>query len=45
MQTCDVHRDFTINDNASLVPEPASFMLFGLGLALIPALRKRSTRN
>jgi hypothetical protein len=37
--------DFTINGNASLVPEPASFMLFGLGLALIPALRKRSTRN
>jgi hypothetical protein len=35
--------DFTINGNASLVPEPASFMLFGLGLALIPALRKRST--
>jgi hypothetical protein len=34
--------DFTINGNASLVPEPASFMLFGLGLALIPAMRKRS---
>jgi len=37
--------DFTIKGNASLVPEPGSFALFGLGLALIPALRKRSSRN
>lgn len=35
--------DFTIEGNAALVPEPASFLLFGLGLALIPVLRKRST--
>ena len=36
--------DFTVNGDATLVhvPEPGSFMLVGLGLALIPALRKRS---
>ena len=37
--------DFTVNGDATLVhvPEPGSFMLVGLGLALIPALRKRSS--
>lgn len=37
--------DFTVHGDAGLptdVPEPASFLLFGLGLALIPALRKRT---
>jgi hypothetical protein len=34
--------DFAIEGDAALVPEPASILLFGLGLALIPALRKRS---
>lgn len=34
--------DFSIEGEAGMVPEPASYLLFGLGLALLPALRKRS---